>query len=138
MHGAPHIDVDHRQLALEVGFGERAAQAEAGIDAERINWPASGADCCMQRSDLILAAQVTGPAGYGAPTGGKPAGGLAQVCLILGGDQDVKAIGEELAGQLEANAIGTAGDDGEGTLVVGHKGLRRNCYLEAFCWFRHS
>lgn len=44
LHGPSHVDVDHRQLALEVGVGKRATQAEAGIDAQRIHRPCHFAD----------------------------------------------------------------------------------------------
>ena len=120
LHGAAYVDVDHRQLTLEVGFGKGTAEAEAGIDTQRIHRPPCFADRGMERIDLILAAQITGPAGHGAATRRKLALGLVQVCLILSGDQDIEAVGKELAGQLEADTVGTAGDDGEGTLVVGH------------------
>ena len=46
-------------------------------------------------------------------------GGL-EVIRVLGGDQQVKAVAGELAGEFQPDAVGAAGNDGEGA-CVGHQ-----------------
>jgi hypothetical protein len=112
--GRAAVEVDDLELVLERRPAhELAAGPAAGVERQRVDWPPRPLDRPRERLHALTVGQI-GP--HGLDCGTEPAqllrGGVE--LRVLGGDEQVVAVVGELLGELEADAAGGAGDDGEG------------------------
>ena len=111
------VEPDHLELLLEVVDEERAADADAGIEQQRIDVPAAIDDRLIE----LLAAVVHRQIGLHRQD---ERAGLAEVlrggldAVILRADDEVEVLLDALAGELEADARRRARDDRQ--LSVGY------------------
>ena len=110
LHGRADVEVDDLQFVLELGVGrEGSAGAPAGVQRGRRERSRAGAHLAVQLVDAGLGGEVdldcldAGPGGLSSLFGGLQA-------IVLGGDDQVKAVVGELLGELEPDAAGGAGD----------------------------
>ena len=117
--GAITLTAIRRELVLQRDVDEPSTVAEAGVQGGGGQRPAGRGDRLEHRLGRAGDLEVRPDRDDGGAVGGESGGGRGDV--VLGGDHDVVVVGEELAGQLEADTAGRAGDQGERAgCAVGH------------------
>jgi hypothetical protein len=116
MHRGADVEIDDPQLVLQRGallaVGEAAAGADACVERDRVDRPPGRLDPVIQRVDASIGGQVDLEM-LDTCVSRPQLGSGCRDRVVLGGDQQIEAVGRELACQLAADAARGTGHDCE-------------------------
>ena len=100
-------------------------QADAGVEGERVDGPPRPLDAGVEGLDAVVGGEVGADRVDARAERLDLAGGAIELG-VLGAEDEVEPVLGELLGELEADAAGAAGDDGEGARGFHDEGGRES------------